>query len=413
MLGDAGSGEINLKIQRLRLRGFRNAADLAVDWGSARNLIIGENGAGKTNLLEALFIASHGKSYRTRQERELIQWGAPFATLTVEAQSAQGGSIRIEAQYQASPEGGLKTLFKVNGLPVKNRSELVGKIPTVTFFLADLLMLRGTPEDRRNALDSALSQLDPVHVQRLIAYHRVRKQKAHWLKLLPNQQDPAMLQTFNQQLAQTGACVMAGRMGYLNAMAPLAQGRYETLSSAKDVLTLGYHTSLGVEYPLDTSESALEALLTQKLQDTMPDELRRGQVLSGPHRDDVRFYLSQKDATHFGSQGQQRSIVLATKLSEIALLEARLQGESPVLLLDDVMAELDPRRQGQLVSYLEDRMQVFLTTTHLDAALTPFLQNEAKSAVYHVDRGILTRNNSTETAQMPWEVCDEALPTSA
>jgi DNA replication and repair protein RecF len=383
-----------------QFRHFRNYESLTLDWVPQKNLIIGENASGKTNILEAIYCLSHGKSPRTRLDRELIQWNQPFATLQFTAKShLHGGDISLEAQWVLSPERNtLKTQFKFNGHPVKSRSEIVGKIPTVTFFLSDLLMLRGTPEDRRSALDSALVQFDPVHFKRLHAYNRVRQQKSQLLKQLPHQQDPDLLESLNQQLVTTGAELMLNRLSYLQQIETFAEVRYLELAHGAERLAFQYVPSF--HQPLENfSLESLQQWLQDAINQAQPEERRRGQVLIGPHRDDIRFLLDQHDASQYGSQGQQRSIVLAIKLAEIQLLSQRLQGETPVLLLDDVMAELDPARQKQLLMHLDPAMQVFLTTTHLDSGLEWFLQGGESLRIFTVSHGRILENEIPATLE--------------
>jgi DNA replication and repair protein RecF len=318
---------------------------------------------------------SHGKSYRTRSDRELIQFQQPFATIKVMAQSKlTGDPLVLESQLVLTEQNTLKSVFKLNGNPVRSRSEVVGKIPTVTFFLSDLQMLRGAPEDRRNALDSFLVQYEPVHFKRIAAYNRVRQQKSGLLKQSRQMQiDMNVLESLNQQLAETGAALIEARMQYLQLAEPLAEIRYHELAQGREHLTLRYQASFAMDPETVPVQEIIKTKLYEAICQSQPDELRRGQVLIGPHRDDVRFYLDGHDACQFASQGQQRSIVLAMKLAEIQILQQRLGEESPILLLDDVMAELDPKRQSQLLAHLDPGMQVFLTTTHLDAELQAFL----------------------------------------
>lgn len=383
-----------MRLEEAHFRHYRNYAQLDLTPSRHSNLFIGENASGKSNILEAIYFLSHGKSYRTRQDRDLIQWDNPFATIKLVASShIHGGVVSLEAQLSITSHNTLKSVFKINGNPVRSRSEIVGRIPSVTFFLSDLAMLRGAPEDRRNALDSALVQFDPAHFKRLSAYHRVRQQKSQVLKNGPGHVDPMLLQSLNQQLTQTGAQVISARMMYLSQVETLAQLRYHELCHGREVLTNQYQASfsMGGEY---SSVAAIEQAFAEAIQHCQTEEQRRGQVLVGPHRDDIRFYLNERDAGQFGSQGQQRTIVLAFKLAEIEILSQKLQSEMPLLLLDDVMAELDPSRQRQLLSHLDPRMQVFLTTTHLDSGLKWFLESAESVKIFQVNQGRVTLEES-------------------
>lgn len=373
------------------LRHFRNYETLRLDLASHKNLFIGDNGAGKTNILELIDYLSHGRSRRTRHDRELVQWGENAASIKLVAQShAHEGSLTVEAQLVLTAENSLKTQFKLNGNLVRNRSEIVGKIPTVTFFLSDLRMLRGAPEDRRNALDSSLLQYDPLHFKRLGAYNRVRQQKSRLLKQSFRPLDTELLDSLDQQLVMTGSDLMHARIHYLQLMRDRVGVRYHELSQGRETLTLSYQSSCTQPVSF-ASRECLEQELYQAIQASRSEERRLGQVLVGPHRDDIRFFLDERDASLFGSQGQQRSIVLAMKLAEIEVLKDRLRNETPILLLDDVMAELDPKRQSQLLAHLDGGMQVLLTTTHLGSDLEWFLQEGGSTRLFSISQGRVTQ----------------------
>ncbi len=381
-------------LQHGEFRHFRNYPHLELDWAPHKNIFLGENAAGKTNILEAIYFLSHGRSHRTRHDRELIQWHQGVTKIELLGQSHHhGGSLSLEAQLALSPENSLKTVFKLNGNPVKSRSEVVGKIPTVTFFLSDLLIIRGAPEDRRSALDRSLVQYDPVHFKRMNAYNRVRQQKSQLLKNPPYAIDPDVLESLNQQLVATGAALMMARMTYLQQIETFAQPRYHELSQGRENLTLSYQPCFHQSFDVLSLE-ILQQSLYEAIRNVQSDELRRGQVLVGPHRDDVQFFLDAHDACLYGSQGQQRSIVLAFKLAEIQVLKHRLQDETTILLLDDVMAELDPTRQHQLLLNLDPRMQVFLTTTHLDSGLKWFIDQADSANIFEVSQGHVVREQT-------------------
>lgn len=373
-------------IESLQVKQFRNYDTLSAALVPHKNIFVGKNAAGKTNILEAIYYLSHGRSNRTRHERELIQWEQPFATVKLQAHPHRyDGDMQLEAQLLLTTDNRLQTRFKLNGHPVKSRSEIVGKIPTVTFFLSDLLMLRGTPEDRRTAIDSCLVQYDPSHFKRIAAYQRVRQQKSGLLKQPPHTIDHTLLDSIDQQLAIIGAELMMARIHYLQLAEALASVRYYEIAQGQDSLTIQYHSAIEDTHAM--TQETLAAALISRITERRLDEIRRAQVLVGPHRDDIRFYLDQKDACLFGSQGQQRSIVLAMKLAEIELLKQKRDGEIPVLLLDDVMAELDPSRQHQLLAHLDHEMQVLLTTTHLDSELELFLNGSESIQVFEVSQG--------------------------
>jgi DNA replication and repair protein RecF len=368
-----------MKILSLHLSHFRNIAQAQLDFDPVQTLLIGANGQGKTNVLEALYVGSHARSFRTANERELMQHGQPKAQIKLVLDGPQGlTDLEIcwtdASMLDPSQPKRLKVGFTRNGVTLKSRSQLLGTLPTVSFFVSDLLLLRGAPEDRRRWLDAAVVQYDPRHFAWLAEFNKVRQHKSQLLKQPPEQLDLEHLAAWNQRLAETAAWVMAARLQYLKRISPLIADAYQGLSAhttPMEVLTLGYVTSLdrhceegtcpipafagtgsGNLQPssnnLETTVAALTQSLLQQLTDRQADECRRGVCLVGPHRDDIRYDINGYDASAYGSQGQQRSIVLAAKVAELRALQAKLN-DPPVLLLDDVMAELDPDRQARLM----------------------------------------------------------------
>jgi DNA replication and repair protein RecF len=387
-----------MRLASLHLKQFRNYPELTVSFSPGKNLFLGKNGQGKTNLLEALYFLSHSRSNRTGNDRELIQQGATQTLLRAEIASVgYAGTTQLEAILSISEEDRLKTLFRANGIPLKNRSQVLGFIPTVSFFLSDLLLLRGAPEDRRKWLDAAITQYDKRHFIYLAEFQRVRLQKNKLLRDEPNRISVGVLESLNQQFARLGARLVASRIQYLSLIQDLVTVKYLELAGSQEQLAVSYLSTLANEpesaamAQLTTEE--IEGVFTRLLQEKQAEEIRRGTSLVGPHRDDILFRLNNLDATAYGSQGQQRSIVLALKLTELSLLTHKL-GEPPILLLDDVMAELDPKRQECLLDRIEGENQVFLTTTHLDDSLKPLISSRLATdqvAVFEVSAGSVAR----------------------
>lgn len=384
-----------MRVQSLHLSQFRNYESLEVAFSPRQNIFLGNNGQGKTNLLEALYFLSHARSHRTATDRELIRQGSPYSAVQVQlAHHAYESHIVLDAQLKVAEER-LKTSFKANANPLRSRSDVLGYLPSVSFFLPDLLLLRGGPEDRRRWLDAAIVQYDKRHLTYLSDFQKVRLQKNRLLKSPPELISKEHLTTWNIQFAAIGAKVVASRLTYLSMIEELAALSYLDLSDARERLSMQYqsavlekigHRPLGDVPDVTLLEEALAALLIEK----MPDELRRGTALVGPHRDDICFFLNDMEAEAYGSQGQQRSIVLALKLTELQCLNQKLQ-EPPILLLDDVMAELDPDRQRLLVEHIHPDSQVFITTTHPTNTWQALLErSDRDSAVFHVQQGTVT-----------------------
>jgi DNA replication and repair protein RecF len=409
-----------MRVQSLQLANFRNYPELDVSFSPSKNIFLGNNGQGKTNLLEALYFLSHARSHRTSTDRELIRTGEAFARVQAQLENHHyEGRVLLESVIKVEDER-LRTVFKVNAHTLRSRSELLGHLPTVSFFLPDLLLLRGAPEDRRRWLDAAIVQYDKRHLTYLSEFQKVRQQKNRLLKGPMEAISRDHLIAWNIQFAATGAKVMASRLTYLAMIENLAAIAYLELSDGRENLTMSYHSGVlddlyqgYAALPVDEGESIpasgadvlsdlpnlleLEMALTRQLEAKMNDEIRRGTSLIGPHRDDIRFFLDKMEAEAYGSQGQQRSIVLALKLTELKCLTAKLQ-EPPVLLLDDVMAELDPDRQRLLVEHIHPESQVFITTTHPSSSWQSLLEHQPDGstaegmAVFRVEQGKLAAN---------------------
>lgn len=390
-----------MELSSILLRNFRNYRELDLQFSPGKNILLGQNGQGKTNLLEAIYYLSHSRSNRTGSDRELMLKGTSFTTISAQVQSAGfEGRTQLEAYLTIDEEDRLKTLFKANGIALKTRSQVLGFIPTVSFFLSDLLLLRGTPEDRRKWLEAAIIQYDKRHFIYMAEFQRVRLQKNKLLKESPDRISRQHLETWNQQFARLGARLINSRIQYLALIQDLVSIKYQEIAGGQEPLTVSYQTSLWKEtrpgfigeVPLTMlTVEDYEGILLKALEKRAEDEIRRGTCLVGPQRDDILFSLKEMDASAYGSQGQQRSIVLALKLTEINLLAQKL-GESPILLLDDVMAELDPKRQGCLLDRIEESNQVFITTTHLDDSLQPLINahmQDDRLAIYEVQAGEL------------------------
>ncbi|MGE0199807.1 MAG: DNA replication/repair protein RecF [Candidatus Melainabacteria bacterium] len=419
-----------MRLKRLTLKHFRNIASQALTLSPRLNILLGQNGQGKTNILEAVYTLSNARSNRTGQDRELIQHGELMAGIEAEVTPhAYEGYTVLAMQWRCQPQPGdetatrLQTTCLLNDKRLKSRSELLGYLPSVSFFLSDLQLLRGAPDDRRRWLDTAVTQWDHQHLKRVSAYQRIRQQKSQLLKQPPHLIDATTLGLWNEQLAQAGAALTAARLRYLAAISPCATMRHQELTgvanpAAEEAMALVIHYQANhlalPEIPTGIEQEELAAQLQPVLLAAMTareaDERRRATCLVGPHRDDLRFWMGedQIDVETYGSQGQQRTVVLAVKLAEWALLQHSL-GEPPLLLLDDVMAELDPLRQRYLVEHIDPHGQVILTTTHLDDALKTMLmswmaagyqsgETDHPVAIFQVSRGQVQTENTMPPA---------------
>jgi DNA replication and repair protein RecF len=307
-------------------------------------------------LLEAIAMLATGKSFRAHRESELIRTGAARAEIAGDARIAAGG-VRLRCSIVTTPAGTRKA-FDVNGASV-GFARFLGKARVVTFVPADLGLVSGGPAVRRTFLNNALAQISSSYYRDLARYGKIVQQKAALLRgtIAPERE---LLLAYNDALIEPGAAVIAARRDFIAALALAADGVYARWPGTREQTSVAYAPNVpaAVEAPAAALASALAANLDA--------ELRRRTTLVGPHRDDVRLTLGGRPLHAFGSQGQQRTAVLALKVAEYETMRART-GDAPILLLDDVLSELDAERAGGFLGAVGEFEQAFLTTTELPA----------------------------------------------
>ncbi len=366
-----------MRLLNLKLENYRNCKNIELDLNSDKILIIGKNAQGKTNILESIYFLSTLKSPRTSNNIELINFDAEKAEIDAEIIKAD---TDVELGYVYTKE---KTReLKINR--VKSRpKDFKSVLKTVLFSTTDLLLLRGNPSDRRDWLDRAISQIYPAYDDRLSKYDKIRIQKNNFLKDLAkgNTLDETLLEVYNEQLVITGSNIIFLRKKFLNEIERIAREKHRIISETEE-LKLDYDCSfLNGETELDQIVEKFKASLAER----RVEEIRRCQACVGPHRDDIIFYINKNEATKFASQGQQRTIVLALKLSELDIITDKT-GDEPVLLLDDVLAELDDIRQNYLLKSINDRTQTVITSVDTILFEEEFLKDVK---IYKIENGAI------------------------
>ncbi len=408
-----------LYIEQLDLWQFRNFAQLSWDGLNQINLIVGQNGQGKSNLLEAIYYLSHGRSNRSSRDTELIRHGRgglldatvddPFLGQGSRVALHLQGGLDLEARFQpdkvTSPTGFTsqkwKTQFLIDSQRCKSRSEIIGRLPSVSFYLSDLDIVRGMPQSRRRWLDLATVQRVPLHLEHLQIWKKTISEKSALLKQMdfptPQTEQVELLDVLNHQLAAVAWRILTNRLETLRLLQNHLPSLYQGLSQGHDgtpTLTYALHNwTDGLSFLSSLSETEWVQACILHLREIMPQELRRQTVAWGVHRDDIGIHFvenAQKvDVTTYASQGQQRSVVIALKLAELAMLEASL-GKSPIILLDDIMAELDADRQAQLLQIFPQTSQVFLTTPYVDTQHqfhSLFAEKQSSLSAWQVESG--------------------------
>ncbi len=357
-------------LEQLHLQNFRNYDDQFVIFDAPKTILVGANAQGKSNLLEAAELLSTLRSHRTSRDRDLILDGESVGQISAQLRR-DSGSVDLRLTLR---ETGRRTAM-VHSEPVKRQLDFLGYLNAVQFSCLDLDLVRGGPGERRTWIDGVLVQLEPVYAHLLQQYQQVLKQRNAFLKQAravdnPNL-DPPQLLLWNQQLATLGARVVQRRYRMLNRLEPLAQAWHQSISGQTEHLAIEYYPN--VRHDLAQPEQLFPEFLAQ-LQAKAIAEYHQATSLVGPHRDEVNLTINLTPARQYGSQGQQRTLVLALKLAELQLIEEVI-GEPPLLLLDDVLAELDLNRQNQLLDAIQDRFQTLITTTHLGAFDAKWLES--------------------------------------
>lgn len=357
-------------LKTLHLRQFRNYRDCTVDFNAPKTILVGNNAQGKSNLLEAVELLSTLKSHRAIRDRDLVLEDTPVGQIRANLERAYGS---VELALTLRIQG--RRTVALNQESLRRQMDFLGILNAVQFSSLDLELVRGAPERRRNWLDSILTQLEPIYAYILQQYNQVLRQRNALLKKIRNlraegrideslsRDYDAQLALWDAQLATTGSRVTRRRARVLERLAPLAAAWHASISAATEVLEVTYAPNVSIEK--DDPEGVQLAFLDKIQQRRLPEQVH-GTTLVGPHRDEVEFTINQTPAKSYGSQGQQRTLVLALKLAELKLIE-EVVGEPPLLLLDDVLAELDLNRQNQLLEAIQDRFQTLITTTHLGA----------------------------------------------
>ncbi|MBQ3259403.1 MAG: DNA replication/repair protein RecF [Clostridia bacterium] len=340
-----------MQVKRLVYQRFRNLVDGVFEPYEGVNVITGENAQGKTNLLEAVWLFTGGKSFRGAKDRELVAFDAEDSRLTLDFLAAgrdQQAVIDVKQRRTAS----------LNGVAQSSAAKLAGVLCGVVFSPAHLSLIKGGPAERRHLMDAAYCQLRPSYVKTLTEYTRILTQRNALCKAgSMGAGADELFELWDRQLAQAGCLLIHARQVYLKSMLPKARDIYGGLSGGKEEFDLRYVSTV----PLTEGQTAGEiaAEMYKELRIRRKDDLAAGFTTVGPHRDDLDVLINGHSARQFGSQGQQRSAVLAIKLAEATLLKD-VTGERPIALLDDVMSELDTTRQDYILNHIKD-WQVFIT----------------------------------------------------
>ncbi|HEY4939333.1 MAG TPA: DNA replication/repair protein RecF [Actinomycetota bacterium] len=350
-----------MQLRSLRLTDFRNYADAAVEFRPGLNLVVGRNGQGKTNLLEAINVLSGLGSHRGAAGEAMVRQGAERAVLSGTG-SAGGRDVRVDAEVKRT--GGTRLLVNRVAVERMSASSSAGMLVAVAFSPDDLVIIKGGPEERRRLLDQGSARVRPLGATERQEFERVLRQRTGLLKAAPNSQRAlATLDVWDESFARAGAVVVRNRMAVLDRLRPEVLRRYRSVSGQAGEVSVEYKASwLEPGTASTASEEGLRAALFDALAKARSRDLERGVSTVGPQRDDVEVLLEGADARLFASQGEQRTLALSLRMAERDLVAAN-RGEDPILLLDDIFSELDEVRRGHLVEMVAASGQTIATAT--------------------------------------------------
>jgi DNA replication and repair protein RecF len=395
-----------MHIEYLSLTNFRNFARLELALPEGSVLLHGANAQGKTSLLEAVYYLATANSPYTTADWQLINWRAendviPFTRLSADVVTRRSPLSRIEITLTRDRNGADQRTQKdvrLNGIS-RRVMDLLGQLNVVLFVPQDLSLVEGSPSERRRYLDATLCQTDAEYCEALSTYEKLVPQRNALLRrIAEGQSSPDELFFWDTQLAETGAKLVAGRQRLLRELEGLAQAVHLDLTGKQEVLEIAYRPSftptaegdgqlsfnvLGLDLHRELVPEDIAPQFLAALEASQPEHIERGITLIGPHRDEMRFAINQRDVGLYGSRGQARTTILSLKLAELSWMRGKI-GEWPILLLDEVIAELDVHRRAYLLERIDGATQTILTTTDRSVFTSAFLD---RATVWHVSEG--------------------------
>ena len=362
-------------IKSLELNNYRNYDNLSIEFERGTNILYGNNAQGKTNILESIYVASTTKSHRGSKDREIINFEKDEAHIKATVMK-KDVPIRIDIHLKKNKSKGIA----INGIPIRKASELFGVLNVVFFSPEDLNIIKNGPAERRRFIDLELCQLDKIYVHNLVNYNKIVNQRNKLLRDLGFNYDKELVSTldiWDMQLADYGAKIITRRNQFIDEINEIIYGIHRNITNGKEELIVRYEPNI-------TGNNIYDELVRSREKD-----LKLKTTSVGPHRDDISFLNKKIDIRKFGSQGQQRTAALSLKLSEIELVKSIIK-DTPILLLDDVLSELDSNRQRHLLGNLYN-VQTIITCTGLDE----FVENRFNiDNIYKVVEGTVERSQN-------------------
>ena len=346
-----------MKLKNIKLINFRSYEEISLDFQPGINIFIGNNGSGKTNILEAIYVLSLTKSNRLSSDFGLIKNG--FNNLIVSGEVIYDDYIK---KYQVQIDKFGKKVY-INNFQIKKISEYISNFCVTSFLPNEIEIIKGSPSVRRNVLNIQIGQIYNQYLKYVNEYNTLLKMRNEYLKRLNinSFSDTKYLDIINEKMIAISIKIYYFRFFYINEINKIMPKIFYKLSGIKD-LKIEYSNNLGIN---SYDEVKIKDILLNKYKKNLTKELMQGMTLTGLHRDDLLFLLNNQDASIYASQGQQRLIVIAYKIAELLVFKSE-KGEYPVLLLDDCFSEIDIKKRNNIIKYLNNEMQVIITTTDLE-----------------------------------------------
>jgi DNA replication and repair protein RecF len=353
-------------IKSVALNNFRNYETLSLELGTNLNILYGDNAQGKTNVLEAIYVCGTTKSHKGSKDKELIRLGCEDSHIRMIV-SKEGIDHKIDMHLKKSRSKGIA----IDGVPIKRSVDIFGLVYIVFFSPEDLNMIKEGPGERRRFLDMELSQMNKLYLYHLTKYNKVLMQRNNLLKQISHEPGLAdTLDVWDRQLIDNGRVLVNSREKFINSINEIIEPIHSRLTGNTEKIKLIYEPNV--------TEEDFEV----KVKKNRDRDIYQKMTLTGPHRDDICFLINDIDIRKFGSQGQQRTAALSLKLSEIELVKSNIK-DNPILLLDDVLSELDRKRQNYLMDSIND-IQTIITCTGLEELVE---KKKDVSRIFHVVKG--------------------------
>jgi len=344
----------------VKMWNFRLFGSCFASFSPGINIICGDNASGKTSILESVYALCLTKAIRGKKDCEMVKWGEKFSLIK--------GNLMVsgkttQMQFSMSENG---KIVKMSGKECKNISSYIGYANVVLFCPEDLMIVKGGPSERRRFMDVEMGQISPNYLRDLIEYKELLRQRNALLKQFslekPTPNNIKLLDVIDKRLVEAGSKIIISRAKFIEMLTPIAHMKLQAISGASETLEMTQIVSTSVEE------------YARKMEESRESDVAKGSTSFGPHRDDISFKINGRDTATYGSQGQQRSVVLALKLSLVDLF-SKIKKDLPILLLDDVFSELDETRQNEIIKLIGKGIQAFITTTSISELDKRILKN--------------------------------------